>query len=53
VIISGRLGSRGYNSRNSISEESPSFMEIRYQLMAGWGNPRESAAEIIPPFYYI
>jgi len=28
-------------------------MEIRCQLMAGWGNPRESAAENIPPYIAI
>ena len=30
-------------------EESPGFTETRYRITSGWGNPRESATEKIPP----
>lgn len=32
-------------------EESPDSIEVRCRITSGGGNPRESAAENIPPIY--
>lgn len=46
-------GGRTHKCRKAVGEESPGSMETRCRLMAGGGDPRESATESKPPRFTV
>ena len=48
-MLNVKHGGRIAAPAHEVGEESPSVLETRYRITSGWGNPRESATEKIPP----